>query len=57
MHHNWLSMKNISKECLTQITALEAQLGAAKEARLRGAADLAAQESALEEQMHVSFDF
>ena len=50
------SMENIAKERLSQITALEAQLGAAKEARLREAADLAAQVSALEEQMHVSFD-
>jgi hypothetical protein len=50
------SMENIAKERLTQITALEAQLGAAKEARLREAADLAAQVSALEEQMHVSFE-
>jgi hypothetical protein len=50
------SMENIAKERLTQITALEVQLGAAKEARLREAADLAAQVSALEEQMHVSFE-
>ncbi|KAF8506886.1 hypothetical protein F5888DRAFT_1602585 [Russula emetica] len=50
------SMENIAKERLTQITALEAQLGAAKEARLREAGDLAAQVSALEEQMHVSFE-
>ena len=50
------SMENIAKERLTQITTLEAQLGAAKEARLREAADLAAQVSALEEQMHVSFE-
>ena len=50
------SMENIAKERLTQITALEVQLGAAKEARLREAADLAAQVTALEEQMHVSFE-
>lgn len=50
------SMEDIAKQRLTQITVLEAQLGAAKEARLREAADLAAQVSALEEQMHVSFD-
>jgi len=50
------SMENMAKERLTQITVLEAQLGAAKEARLREAADLAAQVSALEEQMHVSFE-
>jgi hypothetical protein len=50
------SMENIAKERLTQITTLEAQLGAAKEARLREAADLAAQVSALEAQMHVSFE-
>ncbi|KAI0281615.1 hypothetical protein BGY98DRAFT_958168 [Russula aff. rugulosa BPL654] len=50
------SMENIAKERLTQITTLEAQLGAAKDARLREAADLAAQVSALEQQMHVSFE-
>ncbi|KAF8482126.1 hypothetical protein DFH94DRAFT_691739 [Russula ochroleuca] len=50
------SMEDIAKQRLTQITILEAQLGAAKEARLREAADLAAQVSALEEQMHVSFE-
>jgi hypothetical protein len=50
------SMENIAKERLTQITTLEAQLDAAKDARLREAADLAAQVSALEEQMHVSFE-
>ncbi len=50
------SMENIAKERLTQITTLEVQLGATKEARLREAADLAAQVSALEEQMHVSFE-
>lgn len=50
------SMENIAKERLTQITTLEAELGAAKEARLREAADLATQVSTLEEQMHVSFD-
>ena len=50
------SMENIAKDRLTQITALEAQLGATKEARLREAADLAAQVTALEEQMHVSFE-
>jgi hypothetical protein len=50
------SMENIAKERLTQITTLEAQLCATKEARLREAADLAAQVSALEEQMHVSLE-
>ncbi|KAI9511776.1 hypothetical protein F5148DRAFT_1168743 [Russula earlei] len=42
------SMENIAKERLTRITALEAQLDCA--------ADLAAQVTALEEQMHVSFE-
>lgn len=50
------SMENIAKERLSQITALEAQLATTKEARLREAADLAAQVSTLEKQMHVSFE-
>jgi len=50
------SMENIAKERLNQITALEAQLGAAKEARMREVSDLAAQVSALEEQMHISLE-
>ncbi|KAI0308029.1 hypothetical protein B0F90DRAFT_107942 [Multifurca ochricompacta] len=50
------SMENIARERLDQIAALEAQLSAAKEARLREAADLAAQVSALEKQMHVSLE-
>jgi len=50
------SMENIAKDRLSQITALEAQLGAAKDARMREVADLAAQVSALEEQMHISLE-
>lgn len=50
------SMENIAKERLGQVNTLEAQLGAAKEARMREAADLAAQVSALEEQMHASLE-
>ena len=50
------SMENIAKERLGRINALEAQLGAAKEARMCEVADLAAQVSALEEQMHASLE-
>ncbi|KAI0274875.1 hypothetical protein BC834DRAFT_965343 [Gloeopeniophorella convolvens] len=50
------SMENIAKERLGQITALEAQLDAAKHARLREASDLAAQVTALEEQMCASLE-
>ena len=50
------SMENIAKERLSQITTLETQLSVAKEARLREAADLAAQVSALEQQMHASLE-
>jgi hypothetical protein len=50
------SMETTAKERLNQVTALETQLSAAKEARLREAADLAAQVSALERQMRVSIE-
>ena len=50
------SMENIAKERLGRINALEAQLGTAKEARMREVADLAAQVSALENQMHASLE-
>ena len=50
------SMENIAKERLGRINALEEQLGTAKEARMREVADLAAQVSALEDQMHASLE-
>jgi hypothetical protein len=50
------SMENIAKERLGRINALEEQLGTAKDARMREVADLAAQVSALEDQMHVSLE-
>ena len=50
------SMENIAKERLSRINALEVQLSTAKDARMREVADLAAQVSALEDQMHASLE-